>query len=324
MFYPGCKCFVSCKRACLQAVKNNHLHCLIYAPENGFRLNEKVFEMAAEKNRLEMMKFLLNNGCPFNDKTARAAAKHGNYECLEWTILNGFPIDTKSTYAAASNGHVECLELLHKNGCKIAKAALNAAAKGGHVECVKFIINNQLYSLDVAVFVAASKSNNLFLLQYLKEKNCPWNASVCAGSIYNTTTLVYLRESGCPWDEKTLEFAAMAGQFYSLKYAHENGCPGWNYNRLRSTIQNGRDVKCPQYIESHRNCTDVCNQKTLVSDKIYSSDDGMCIICTEKKIEITYNPCNHKICCISCNKILMEQNPQCPMCRSKIYNFFMY
>ena len=42
--------------------------------------------------------------------------------------------------------------------------------------------------------------------------------------------LKYLHEHECPWDKVTYWAAAVGGHLEVLKYAHENGCPGWNEN----------------------------------------------------------------------------------------------
>ena len=63
------------------------------------------------------------------------------------------------------------------------------------------------------------------------------------------------------------------------------------------------------------------NDEMKKKSQIFPSSDGMCIICIEKNINIIYNPCNHKVCCISCNEKLMALKSVCPMCRSEIIDF---
>ena len=42
--------------------------------------------------------------------------------------------------------------------------------------------------------------------------------------------VVWLRENNYPWGWRICEAAAEGGHLEVLKYAHENGCPGWNEN----------------------------------------------------------------------------------------------
>ena len=77
--------------------------------------------------------------------------------------------------------------------------------------------------------------------------------------------------------------------FDCLKYANENGC-SWI-------------------------CLDV-----FCEDIKTDVEDEQCVICTINKKRIKYNPCNHYVCCCSCDIKLKSQDYQyrCPMCRSNI------
>lgn len=50
------------------------------------------------------------------------------------------------------------------------------------------------------------------------------------------------------------------------------------------------------------------------TDKLNLISNPICVICTENKITLAFNPCGHLVCCSSCvNKI-----DKCPICKSKI------
>lgn len=65
-----------------------------------------------------------------------------------------------------------------------------------------------------------------------------------------------------------------------------------------------------------------CNRKVKDSNSLftvattnYSEGLDKCIVCFLYDPVITFYPCNHKIICRSCNKMIHDT---CPMCRSEI------
>ena len=102
----------------------------------------------------------------------------------------------------------------------------------------------------------AFECNNLKILSYLLENNCPvytniynyikintsvecikylhdkgfkWDKNHCqiAAENGNLEVLSYLHENKCPWDKEACSLASRMGHLECLKYLHENGCP-WN------------------------------------------------------------------------------------------------
>jgi len=94
-----------------------------------------------------------------------------------------------------------------------------------------------------------------------------------------------------------------------------------NFDDIRDVFETNEIVESFEYLFLELDDELNDDSKTVVSNKIFSSDDGMCVICTEKEVMVTYNPCNHKICCMSCHEILMQSKASCPMCRGKIQKF---
>lgn len=52
------------------------------------------------------------------------------------------------------------------------------------------------------------------------------------------------------------------------------------------------------------------------------SEDDECVVCFDNLREVTFQPCEHNICCKDCaERILKKDNPLCPFCRAKIEHF---
>lgn len=66
----------------------------------------------------------------------------------------------------------------------------------------------------------------------------------------------------------------------------------------------------------------LCNKTYEVFDA-YGNEDSACSICLELGQEkVLAIPCRHACVCSGCFKNLMNSNPKCPVCRSKIKTFF--
>ncbi len=83
--------------------------------------------------------------------------------------------------------------------------------------------------LTVTSTQLAAKSGHLALLQWLREKNCPWDERTSAKATQggHLAVLQWARANGCPWDLYTCRYAAAEGHLEVLQWARAKGCP-WN------------------------------------------------------------------------------------------------
>jgi hypothetical protein len=65
------------------------------------------------------------------------------------------------------------------------------------------------------------------MLEWARERGCPWDAWSCAEAARtgNLETLKWLRARGCPWDRRTCASARNNGHFGVYHWARANGCP---------------------------------------------------------------------------------------------------
>src|SRR5207302_593118 len=74
----------------------------------------------------------------------------------------------------------------------------------------------------------AASNGNLKMLQWLREKGCPWDASTCSYAAQggHLEVLQWARDQGCPWDASICAYAANAGHLEILRLLREYGCLG--------------------------------------------------------------------------------------------------
>ena len=121
----------------------------------------------------------------------------------------------------------------------------------------------------------AAMNGNLEVLNWAREKGCPWDKNVCnwATSGRHLEVLQWLRANDCPWDEETCLAAAMNGHLEVLQWARENGCP-WDESTCELAASGGhlevlqwaRANGCPA---PRNNLTDVTRAAAAV--------DGSCL-----------------------------------------------
>ena len=78
------------------------------------------------------------------------------------------------------------------------------------------------------------------MLQWLKSKNCPWNARTFMVATGHSTLEVmkWLKAAGCPCDTIVFEEATRLGNLQKMKWLRENGCR-WNRNTIGIARING-------------------------------------------------------------------------------------
>jgi len=64
---------------------------------------------------------------------------------------------------------------------------------------------------------------------------------------------------------------------------------------------------------------DSTNKKMNISNTL--QEENKCCVCFDSKIDTVLVPCGHLCLCLSCAKVITEQNPKrCPICKTNIQN----
>ncbi|GFH53215.1 hypothetical protein CTEN210_09691 [Chaetoceros tenuissimus] len=234
--------------------------------EFRFRDDEAPLEIA-KKGDLGMLQLLYHKYKPRLCSVFTTAAEHGHFDILHWMkkmIERGEgpsfkDIDASLVFMhAAKGGHKEVIEWLkafaedHIAGYTFDKANrlfsdfIAAAARGGQLELLKWLSEGDDDALrDVETLIAATRSGNMELINYLVDHGCPYDdPELCAAAAYlndhvkSLEILTFLHNHSAPWDEDTCYKAASAGNFNALIYARRNGCP-WDEKTLKEAIMEG-------------------------------------------------------------------------------------
>jgi len=183
--------------------------------------------------------------------------------------------DTKEAIKeAARRGNVRMLAFLHGLGCAMTESALRAALCERQWPAVQWLLehadddifmpritlyeavfdNSQLAMVEwlrrqrrwpapecVQLFAHVARHGHVGTLQWLKDRGCPWDASVPVSvSMLNAsrglTTVQWLHEHGCPLDARVSINAAGSGNLPVLKWVLSSGVP-WHRARCRKLCE---------------------------------------------------------------------------------------
>jgi hypothetical protein len=88
------------------------------------------------------------------------------------------------------------------------------------------------------------------MLQWLREKGCPWDEETCSSAAYsgNLEILTWARDNGCPWNKETTTGAANNGSLECFRYAVGNGCP-WEPEICAQRAESSGNAKLRMWIE---------------------------------------------------------------------------
>ena len=218
-------------------------------------------EDAAEKGSLDILKYLHNN---INNTWTRsfqrlfvgittiaenhmvrsfeAAIKGGHLEIVQWLYdeTRYYSGQELCCQLAAINGHLDIMKWLFEHGFRWDADAFKFAADYGHLDILKYLNGRSEVTWDKPTFDHAVANDNLEIVEYLYENECPWDTYTFGTAAFHghLEIIKYLYEHNCPWNEETCSNAAKNNQLEVLKYLHDNGCH-WNDRSYYSAIQYG-------------------------------------------------------------------------------------
>jgi hypothetical protein len=116
------------------------------------------------------------------------------------------------SYSAVKNGCKAALEYLKSVNCSFdSRLCTSYAAKTGQLSLLQWLMEfPERCVLSSEVCADAAEHGHLHVLQWLRERKCPWDVSTCAMAAKNghLELLKWARSKRCPWDAETCEYAA--------------------------------------------------------------------------------------------------------------------
>lgn len=203
--------------------------CPLYIENNRFRMGiESNINLGIKSGNFELVHFLLEKGYKFDNKSCSVAAGKGNLEMLQYLINEGCVVNSYVSNRAALNGHLYILQWLKNNNYKLSKRT-SACACTFYLEDKCYTIIKWLISINHLInnsaLVAAILNSHINIVKFLIEYGCSLSERVCDAAYDNVEILQYLRDKGCPWGKYICKNAGQIGNLDVLKYAIQNGCP---------------------------------------------------------------------------------------------------
>jgi len=104
------------------------------------------------------------------------------------------------------------------------------AALLGHVSCFFYALQKGWGTLDVRLFQCAIQGGNQQIMNYLLERQCPWDDTVFLTGVKTQSIplLEWLVRNQCPWDNKSIQYAIQVNNLPLLQWLYAKGCPKEN------------------------------------------------------------------------------------------------
>jgi hypothetical protein len=181
------------------AANGGHLHVLRWLRETfQSPLDGCMLEAVNGSNPhiLPLLEYLLQCGHPIRHECCDAA-RRGRLRVLRWLRERGAVWNAQVTQLAASAGHLELLQWARTQGAP--------------------------WPEEVIMYSAAASSDYEMLAWAVGEAGLPLTAAACAGAACfgALPMLQWLRERGCPWDERVV---VDTGSEELRRWAIANGC----------------------------------------------------------------------------------------------------
>jgi len=129
------------KLSCKNAIKDGNVKLLKYLHKQGYKMNNKIGQLAASRGYVDCLKYAHENGCSIGD-ICEIAAANGQIAILKYAFTKDIIKTPGICEAAAYFGNLECLKYAHENGCYINILTMHNAVEKRQYECFKYGYNH--------------------------------------------------------------------------------------------------------------------------------------------------------------------------------------
>ena len=225
------------KEACNDAAESGRIEVVQWAKDNGSEWSEETMKIAARNGHLDLVKWLRTKNCPWSAETTQQAAYYEKLQVLKWLIENSCPYILHTQPTEDDKYRIDAERLANYDAIDVLGYLLQYGIPLDS-ECYKFRnwnvnlwLNEFLFKngceLKPNLWREAINNASIKQLEWLKEKNCPWDTKTAFDKIYKMemSTLKWLQNNGFDKSEKACEFVAKHGTLKVLKWMRENGWP---------------------------------------------------------------------------------------------------
>jgi hypothetical protein len=196
----------------------------------GMLLNYTVMDAVALSGRLNILQSILSEQqCPAPDELPQYAARSGNVSMLKWLNADTCcKFDEFACEGAAKEGKLAALQYLRSEGCEWNENdVVQHAARSGSIAMVEWLWrHSDADNIDTVVMIAAATDGSIAMCERLRDIGFIWTVDALTGAATsgNFKTLRWLRDNGCPWDMPTVfQQAAKRGCTDMLDFILEQG-----------------------------------------------------------------------------------------------------
>ncbi|GFH52672.1 hypothetical protein CTEN210_09148 [Chaetoceros tenuissimus] len=216
-----------------ETVANGHLDVIEFLHAQGtFLDDENIMIQIGKRGKASSLHWMVTKGMIsfWEDEVFNYLVRDGAIDILKESYEES-DIHRHNFNTCAEGGSIETMNwLLQKQDCDWSSFLFSHAAKSGSIPMMQLCFQNGCPAEEYICSSAMVNKNHeaaLSSLKWLRERNVPWNESVCrnAAMYGNFRALKWARENGCPWDTQTYSYAAQCGSIETLDYCFENNCP---------------------------------------------------------------------------------------------------
>ena len=159
--------------------------------------------------RMFFIKYLEDKGksLPENNNLMELAIKSSNIDIVDFLLSKGhdFP---ENTFDLICKKHFEIGHIEHHYYS-------NQLSESFTLKIAEYLIERK-FPLNESICSKAAKNGKLYLIKFLRSKDCPWNENVFINSMivnknYDLDIIMYAIENDCPCSEKVLTHSEQLG-----------------------------------------------------------------------------------------------------------------
>lgn len=143
-----------------QATCWSKLSFMKWCVENGLRLTERVFKIAAGTGDFEILKWLNKESCPMDSSVSLEAVSSCNLDVLKWLHLINCPIESNSFSEAVRRNDLKIIDFLTSINTPISKNILDDAFMACNEEIIQNLLDKGYNKLTGNAIKNASLTGN--------------------------------------------------------------------------------------------------------------------------------------------------------------------
>ena len=204
------------------AIKDRKMYFLNHLKDNGYKFHQSNYTIAIENGNLEIVKLLFESGTSLYDGLFNRAYFCKNLNIMKWLYEHDC-LWTNAAHAVYCDD-MEIIRWLHSVNFEFTKNEFINAIRSGNMEFIEFMY--KLVPLSDYLIDEAIETNNLNILKWLIERNCPVEEDILYYIAFNNGNLdivQYLYDNNFEISDGVINEQIMEGNMKNVNFLHELG-----------------------------------------------------------------------------------------------------